>query len=568
MSTFPSELDSFLTLSEQQAETPSSDYEQQVHAQVEQLGPEPSLTQAVTLLLTQSAKAEHEARQGRQQLENNLRQAVNVVKSHHSEIETIKESAAVTENTVVDLKDGQIYLEERIGQMEYIVNKTYSMTCENRQRNSKGNFVLRGKEIPKPSKSEDLVFIVRDLVWRKYGLEIHPDEFKAMHRLPGDGILFVLNSRMPGWSYEQLVRWMNFNPKPEVEVYCCIQLFEPYSELFYIARRLKYYKVSSYYRLDENGYSYIALNEQSKAFKFTNLEQLIWLGLQVPQELQNELHERKRKMLENETQSTELNLRKAQEPRPYIPPKRPTDPNQHHTQRTPPVQNPNQRPSAPATANNTQRPAGPAPHVQRPTGPAPHVQRPTGPAPAPNYSLRPRAPAPNYLQRPTAPAPNHFQRPPAPAPSHAQIPLLPSVPAPSHTPAANLGLPPHPQSSLSGAYPGVNPQFVPNPIHPQPSTSQMSSPPPGYQPSHNTNQHPYNLTPHSLQLPTPILPSSHQQSSFRFPSASKSERRPSKRGRVSTASSSSSSSLTPSVAGARFRLPFFETPQQSALYRQ
>ena len=36
MSTFPSELDSFLTLSEQQAETPSSDYEQQVHAQVEQ----------------------------------------------------------------------------------------------------------------------------------------------------------------------------------------------------------------------------------------------------------------------------------------------------------------------------------------------------------------------------------------------------------------------------------------------------------------------------------------------------------------------------------------------------
>ena len=75
MSTFPSELDSFLAHSEQYVDTTSEQgsYEQQVHAQVEQLGPAPSLTQALTLILTQSAKAEHESRHARQQLAHNLK---------------------------------------------------------------------------------------------------------------------------------------------------------------------------------------------------------------------------------------------------------------------------------------------------------------------------------------------------------------------------------------------------------------------------------------------------------------------------------------------------------------
>jgi hypothetical protein len=109
-----------------------------------------------------------------------------------------------------------------MGQMEYLVNKTFNITCENRQRNSKGNFILRGKDIPKSRSGEDLVYIVRDLVFKKYSIDIQLVEFKDMHRLPGDGIIFVLHSRMPARSYEQLVRQMNFNPKPEVDVYCCI----------------------------------------------------------------------------------------------------------------------------------------------------------------------------------------------------------------------------------------------------------------------------------------------------------------------------------------------------------
>ena len=72
---------------------------------------------------------------------------------------------------------------------------------------------------------------------------------------------------------------MNSNPNKEVEVYISIQLFEPYSDLYYIARRLKFYKLISYYRLDENVQTHIALREETKAFKFVNLDQLQQLNI-------------------------------------------------------------------------------------------------------------------------------------------------------------------------------------------------------------------------------------------------------------------------------------------------
>jgi hypothetical protein len=101
---------------------------------VEQLGPAPSLTQALTLILTQSAKAEHESRRARQQLAHNLKKAVQVVKTNHSDIETMKGSVAMVEGTVGDIKDGQVYLEQKAGQIEYLMNKTYSITCEQGSR--------------------------------------------------------------------------------------------------------------------------------------------------------------------------------------------------------------------------------------------------------------------------------------------------------------------------------------------------------------------------------------------------------------------------------------------------
>ena len=436
MSTFPSELDSFLAHSEQYVDTTSEQgsYEQQVQAQVEQLGPAPSLTQALTLILTQSAKAEHESRHARQQLAHNLKKAVQVVKTNHSDIETMKGSVATVEGSVGDIKDGQVYLEQKAGQMEYLVNKTYSITCENRQRSSKGNFILRGKDIPRAWNGEDLEYIVRDLLYRKYGIDIQSVEFQSMHCLPGDGILFVLHNRMPGWSYEQLVRRMNFNPKPEVEVYCCIQLFEPYSEMYFIARRLKFYKMSSYYRLDQNGFSYIALNEQSKAFKFTSLDQLTQFGLQIPVQIYNELFERRRRMTENEVQNAQLNLRKAQEPRPNIPPRSTPDPNQTPCPKTPSSnQAPNTRtaapdPRPPATDQNL--------HQARPQT----FQQPPPSFLGPQTSMRPQSTPLVANTRHPYPNTGHVRVPPpghvAPSPTYQPPPNTHRQPSPPYQPSA------------------------------------------------------------------------------------------------------------------------------------
>ena len=183
------------------------------------------------------------------------------MKEHHTEIEDIKKQVNAKDESVSEIKHKQTDIENRMSQMEFTANKAYNMACENRQRISKGNFILSGKHLPKGRSGENLLAIAREVVYRKYEVDIYPQEFKALHRLAGDRILFTLNCMMPGWSYENLIRIMNSNPKPELEVYLNIQLFEPYSELYYIARRLKFHRVISYYRLDKNGNSFIALNE-------------------------------------------------------------------------------------------------------------------------------------------------------------------------------------------------------------------------------------------------------------------------------------------------------------------
>ena len=86
---------------------------------------------------------------------------------------------------------------------------------------------------------------------------INWEELKALHRLPGNKIFFSLFSRMPGTSYEKLINQMNSNPRPHIKVFMSIQLFEPFSQHYYLARRLKQLKVISNYRLDENGVTHI-----------------------------------------------------------------------------------------------------------------------------------------------------------------------------------------------------------------------------------------------------------------------------------------------------------------------
>ena len=71
----------------------------------------------------------------------------------------------------------------------------------------------------------------------------------------------------------------------------------------------------SYYRIDENGHTYIALKENTKAFKFTNLDQLRQLNISVPEQIYNEIYQRKQKIAELEAQAASSTLQRASEPR-------------------------------------------------------------------------------------------------------------------------------------------------------------------------------------------------------------------------------------------------------------
>ena len=224
---------------------------------------------------------------------------------------TLHENVTQTVETLKQVQEAQKTLDSRLSQVEYYVNRSYYMTCENKQRNSKGNFIISGHHVPRLKYGENLLCLVRDMIYRKYGVDIHPNEFKVIHRVPGDRILFSLFGRMPGFGFDQLINLMNSNPNPEIGIYVSIQLFEPYSDLFYIARRLKFHKLISYYRLDGNGQTFIAVNENCKAFKFSNLNQLEQLNIHIPQELYNEIYQRKLKHADHEAYAAEQNLKTA-----------------------------------------------------------------------------------------------------------------------------------------------------------------------------------------------------------------------------------------------------------------
>ena len=68
---------------------------------------------------------------------------VQVVKTHHNDIETIKGSVNKAEAAIGEMKEEQTTFTSRVNQMEMYLFKTYSMTCENKQWSTKGNFIWR-----------------------------------------------------------------------------------------------------------------------------------------------------------------------------------------------------------------------------------------------------------------------------------------------------------------------------------------------------------------------------------------------------------------------------------------
>ena len=235
------------------------------------------------------------------------------------EINNVKQSVGSLQSGQKSLEHNQSDIYSQLHQIHSLAWKSYQMAAEGKQRSSKGNFIVQGEHVPAYTPHEDLYAKLFPIIQDKYGIYVNPSELKALHRLPNGKILFSLASRLPGQNFDSFTRQMNYNPKPHIKIFVSIQLFEPFAELFYIARRLKHYSVISNYRLDENGNTQISLSSTTQSFKFTGLDQLQSLQISIPPQISEEISYRRAQIQQNEEKSLKMNNEKSKMQRPNPP---------------------------------------------------------------------------------------------------------------------------------------------------------------------------------------------------------------------------------------------------------
>ena len=143
----------------------------------------------------------------------------------------------------------------------------------------------------------------------------------------------------------------NSNPQRNFKVFVSIQLFEPFQELYYFARRLKFHKVIGYYRLDANGNTWISLTENSRNFKFAGVDQLAKLGVDVPGYVLDEVNQWKSSIIQNEQEMIKQNFEKAFMEKPA--PRTDIRSAPNTDVRPDPIPSPNPRPPPTNTSNTT-----------------------------------------------------------------------------------------------------------------------------------------------------------------------------------------------------------------------
>ena len=87
--------------------------------QVEQLGQDPSLIEAVTMLLKQLDRAEQEARQARIKQEKELIEVTKNVKENHENHNVLTSRMIYSEKLIADIQRAQKKAESRLAQVEF-----------------------------------------------------------------------------------------------------------------------------------------------------------------------------------------------------------------------------------------------------------------------------------------------------------------------------------------------------------------------------------------------------------------------------------------------------------------
>ena len=206
-------------------------------------GLDPSQTHLAIFLASLQIKAEHEAKIARHLLEKSLMSTIHTVNTNSQDISNLKQSVSNLQSGQSSLEYNQSDIYTQLHQIHSLAWQSYQMAAESKQRGSKGNFIVQGEHVPAHTPYEDLYTKLFPIIQEKYGILVNPTELTELHRLPNGKIFFSLASRLPGQSFDSFTRQMNYNPKPHIKIFVSIQLFEPFAELFYIARRLKHYSV-------------------------------------------------------------------------------------------------------------------------------------------------------------------------------------------------------------------------------------------------------------------------------------------------------------------------------------
>ena len=187
--------------------------------QVSQMGLEPNMSKFATFLATLQIKSEYKSRLSRDMLTKGLLNTITTVNTNTQDIAQLKQTVTQAEAGYTQMQANQQDIYTELAQIRAMANKSYLTASENKQRSSKGNFIVSGDGIPHYSPNENLFDKVFPFIHEKYGIWVYPQELKALHRLPNNKVIFSLHSRLPGYSFDKLIHAMNSNPKPHIKVY-------------------------------------------------------------------------------------------------------------------------------------------------------------------------------------------------------------------------------------------------------------------------------------------------------------------------------------------------------------
>ena len=197
------------------------------------LGENPSVKDLANLLLTDLGGRIDQIKHSQGVLASGIAQNTKDVELHGRQIEWLRGQCRASDEKQQAVQSQLEEVKKALAAVEEEKAKQYRLTCEIRQRGVKGNFILSGPHVPRYARGENLYDIVCRIVWDKYGVELDWWQMKALHRLPNNGIILAMNTRMPGAASERLMAAVNSNPNPQVKAYLNIQLMEPFNSLHY-----------------------------------------------------------------------------------------------------------------------------------------------------------------------------------------------------------------------------------------------------------------------------------------------------------------------------------------------